>query len=155
MHGIRDAFLYIIRASYGAKLKTYEENNRNIAAIKNLYAIKERLSRVVIENKGFAKLISAHDKADIFFYLDPPYYRTEKMYDTSDFAFYKERHKKLRDILAGIKGKFLLSYNEDVFIRELYQDFIIEEVSRNNNLAMNAEANKMYNELIIHNYELN
>lgn len=153
MHGIRDAFLYIIRAYYGAKLKTYRENNRNIAAIKNLYAIKERLSRVVIENKGFAELISAHDKADTFFYLDPPYYRTEKMYDTSDFAFDKGQHRKRRDILAGIKGKFLLSYNDDVFIRELYQDFIMEEVSRNNNLAMRTGTNKMYNELIIRNYE--
>lgn len=146
-------YLYIIRASYGAKLETYGIKTRNMANVKNLDGIKERLARVVIENKGFEELISAHDKTDTFFYLDPPYYGTEKMYDTGSFVFNEEQHRRLRDMLASIKGKFLLSYNDDVFIRELYQNFKIEEVSRNNNLAVRVGANKMYNELIIRNYE--
>ncbi|MDD3393981.1 MAG: hypothetical protein PHG19_04995 [Anaerotignum sp.] len=41
----------------------------------------------------------------------------------------------LRDTLKGIKGKFILSYNDE-YIRELYMDFVIEEVVRPDNLRM-------------------
>ncbi len=42
---------------------------------------------------------------------------------------------------------FLLSYNDDPFIRELYKDFKMEAISRNNNLS-----NGDYKELLISNY---
>ena len=55
-------------------------------------------------------------------------------------------------MLSGIKGKFILSYNDDEFIRELYRDFNIEAVKRNNNLAARYNTNKEFEELIIRNY---
>jgi len=41
----------------------------------------------------------------------------------------------LRDTLTACKGKFLVSYNDCEFIRELYKDFQIESVSHLNNLC--------------------
>lgn len=145
-------YLYLIRGSYGAKVSTFGGKNRDITTIKNIVDIKKRLSKVVIENKSFEALIASYDKADTLFYLDPPYYKTEKMYDTGDFVFDESQHILLRDILANIKGKFILSYNDNEFIRELYGNFCIDEVSRSNNLAMAFGKNKMYRELIIKNY---
>ena len=75
-----------------------------------------------------------------------------RMYDTGDFVFDESQHIKLRDILSRIKGKFILSYNDDEFIRELYKDFNIEAVKRNNNLAARYNINKEFAELIIRNY---
>lgn len=79
---------------------------------------------------------------------DPPYYKTEKYYGN---LFDEEDHIKLRDILKDIKGKFILSYNDCAFIRELYSDFYIEEVERNNNLVKDGDSR--YKELIIRNYK--
>ena len=66
------------------------------------------------------------------FYCDPPYFETEGHYEV---VFRKEDHLRLRDTLKGIQGKFMVSYNDCVYIRELYQDFQIEAVTRINNLA--------------------
>lgn len=145
-------YLYLIRGSYGAKVSTFGGKSRDISIIKNMVDIKNRLSKVVIENKSFEALIASHDKADTLFYLDPPYYKTEKMYDTGDFVFDESQHILLRDILANIKGKFILSYNNHKFIKALYEDFHIDEVSRSNNLSLKSGKNKTYGELIIRNF---
>ena len=39
------------------------------------------------------------------------------MYDTGEFVFDQQQHILLRDMLANIKGKFVLSYHDDMFIR--------------------------------------
>lgn len=68
-------------------------------------------------------------------------------------VFNIEDHKRLRDVLKNIKGKFLLSYNDCEEIRELYKDFNIEEIERHNNLvARYKDKDKNYKELIIKNY---
>lgn len=108
---------------------------------------------MLIENKSFAKLITAQDGAGTLFYSDPPYHNTEKYYDTGEDGFGEEMHVLLRDTLKGIKGKFILSYNDDEFIRELYKDFVIEEVERSHNLKMAmGNLGSTYKELIIRNF---
>ena len=52
---------------------------------------------------------------------------TEHYYDTDETIFNKDIYIKLRDMLKDIKGKCIISYNDD-FIRELYKDFNIEEI---------------------------
>lgn len=145
-------YLYLIKASYGAKATAYGMKSRDISNADALYGVKERLSRVVIEHKSFDKLITQYNKEDTLFYCDPPYHKTKRIYDTGDFIFDESQHIKLRDMLSRIKGKFILSYNDDEFIRELYKDFNIEAVKRNNNLAARYNTNKEFAELIIRNY---
>ena len=66
-----------------------------------------RLSKVIIENKDFEKLIRQYDRPVSFFYLDPPYYETEKYYkNVGEDGFRKEDHIRLRDTLMTIEGKF-------------------------------------------------
>ena len=72
------------------------------------------------------------------------------MYDTGEFIFDDEQHIKLRDMLKNLKGKFVLSYNDDEFIRELYKDFKIESFERQNNLSL--KSGSTFKELIITNY---
>ncbi len=145
-------YLYLIKASYGAKATAYGMKSRDISNADALYGAKERPSRVVIEHKSFDKLITQYNKEDTLFYCDPPYHKTKRIYDTGDFIFDESQHIKLRDMLSRIKGKFILSYNDDELIRELYKDFNIEAVKRNNNLAARYNTNKEFAELIIRNY---
>ena len=143
-------YLYLIKSSYGARVSTYGSKPRDISNTEFLKDVRKRLSRVVIENKSFEKIISAYDNEGTLFYLDPPYHNTENMYDTGDFIFDEEQHIKLRDMLKNIKGKFVLSYNDDEFIRELYKDFKIEGIERQNNLSLNSGSR--FKEVVITNY---
>ena len=144
---IQRAARYFIkmRISYGANGRQFGCNKKPLQkSTEYLSTVSERFSTVVIENKNYDDLIKVYDRPKAFFYLDPPYYGTEKMYDVS---FTKEDHLNLKQHLSSIKGLFLLSYNDDPFIRELYRDFNIEPIQRSNNLSKGD-----YNELLISNY---
>lgn len=69
-------------------------------------AMKNRLSAVQLECKDALYVIQSRDSEDSFFYIDPPYPGTHqghyKGYEMNDFD-------QLLDLLASIKGKFLLS----------------------------------------------
>lgn len=66
-------------------------------------------------------------------------------------------HKRLRDVLGNIKGRFLLSYDDSPKVRELYKGYEMIEVERqngiNNREGSNRE-NKIYKELWIANYPI-
>lgn len=145
-------YLYLIKGSYGSKKESFGANYRDVTNVKAMKDIKSRLQKVVIEHKSFDELISRYDSEGTLFYCDPPYHNTEKMYDTGDFVFDESQHEKLRGILGSIKGKFILSYNDDEYIRKLYDGFNVEEIERSNNLALRYNKNKEYKELIIRNY---
>lgn len=127
--------------------RTFSCNTKNLAnSINHLSDVQNRLmsSAVVVEHKDFENLINVYDRPTALFYCDPPYHCTEKYYDVQ---FGEADHIRLRNTLATIKGKFLLSYNDDNFIRELYSGFKIEDVERGNNLSSGT-----FKELIITNY---
>ena len=144
-------FFMLIKTSYGADKRTFGCVKKDVLVMNEyLEAIEKRLSKVIIEDKSFDKLITTMDKPDTLFYLDPPYYGTEKYYNT---GFSIEEHILLNSMLKNLNGKFILSYNDCEYIRELYKDFRIESVIRNNNLvARYSDKSNKYAELIIRNY---
>lgn len=140
----RAAMFYVmIKTSYGADSRTYGCNKKNLST-DYLEKIEQRLQNVVIENKDFENLIHVYDRPEALFYCDPPYHKTEKYYDAE---FSEDDHLRLKQCLNGIQGRFILSYNDDNFIRELYHDFQIIPVERQNNLSRGS-----YKELIIKNF---
>ena len=152
MRGLTDiqrAARYFLRMkiSFGADGRTYGCNAKNLSySVDYLTDVQKRLmsSSVVIEHKDFENLIKVYDRPTALFYCDPPYHLTEKYYDVQ---FTEADHIRLHDTLAKIKGKFLLSYNDDEFVRELYKGFKIEAVERSNNISGGR-----FKELIITNY---
>lgn len=103
-------FYMLIKYSYGSNLKAFGANAIDkLNALNHIRKVNERLSKVVIENLDFEMCIQKYDKEETLFYLDPPYFNTESYYKNVEFTI--EDHKRLRDLLKNIKGKFLLSYN--------------------------------------------
>ena len=145
-------FLYLIRASYGSNTRQYGAKPRKMKRAEQIGNISQRLEQVVIENKSYDKLIMAYDKETTLFYCDPPYYKTEDMYDTGGFIFDESKHRNLRDIIGQCKGKAIVSYNDCDFIRSLYKGFHIIEIERQNNLANRYKVDARYRELIIKNF---
>lgn len=144
-------FFILLKTSYGCTGRTYGCVKKDVLGnTEYLTGIAKRLSGVIIENKDFESLLRVYDKPDALSYLDPPYYQAERYYQNE---FSEEDHLRLNKVLGSMKGKFILSYNDSQFIRELYKNFSIEEISRNHNLVNRyKEMNKRYKELLIKNY---
>lgn len=142
-------YFIVIRSSFGANRKNFATDVTNLSGkIDYLSEIQNRLQRVVIEHSDFERLIKIYDRPGALFYLDPPYYAAEEYYN-GNFSF--EDHKRLLNTLKGIKGKFVLSYNADDVILEMYKDFNIIPVTRFNQLS-SASNNTEYKEVIIKNF---
>lgn len=151
----RAAYYYaLIRYSYAAGASTFGSQPH---AMWNNFPLIEsaagRLQKVVIENKDCVKLIRQYDRPESFFYCDPPYYNADQYYEAVSSDGFD--HAGLADALLGIKGKFLLSYNDCPEIRALYDrpGIVVEGISRLSNIAQRYENGKQYPELLISNYD--
>lgn len=142
-------FYILIKESYGNNLRNFGLKNIDImTAVEFLQTASKRLSRVVIENQDFAKIIKTYDRKTTLFYLDPPYYEAEKYYPD---RFCPEDHIRLKQHLQEIKGMFVLSYNDCEPIRTLYEGYKIIEISRQHNMVAKI-GSCQYKELIIKNF---
>ncbi len=65
----------------------------------------------------------------------------------------REDYRRLRDVLTGIKGRFILSINDVPEIREIFQGFFIEEVKTSYTIS-GANKQQKVTEPLIQNYEL-
>ena len=63
-----------------------------------------------VENMDFQLLIEKYDSPTTYFYIDPPYYRTENYYSSHNFD--RSSHLRLSNSIKNITGKFSLSYYE-------------------------------------------
>lgn len=147
-------FYQLIRYSYGSAFESFASQPHSIWNDFPLIDMaSRRLQKVIIENQDFEVLIKHYDSPGSFFYCDPPYYATESYY--KDVGFTKNDHLRLRDTLSKIKGRFLVSYNDCLEIRELwaYEGIHIESVSRMDNFRQRYSGGAMYNELFISNYD--
>ena len=145
------AFFKLIRYSYGSGCTSFGCQPFDVRkCFDAIWQASHRISETVIENKDFEALIRQYDRDNAFFYCDPPYYETEGHYEV---VFRKEDHMRLRDTLKACRGKWMVSYNDCDFIRELYDGYYITAVTRLNNLAQRYEGGCEFPEVIITNYD--
>jgi DNA adenine methylase len=90
--------------------------------INRIMKIAELKSRIAVSNLDGISFLKKMDnkKEDIFIYLDPPYF--QKGADLY-MNFYKENdHKKLSKRVAKLKKKWMVSYDNQEFILNLYAE---------------------------------
>lgn len=93
----------------------------------------------------------------VFIFLDPPYFSAikSKLYGKNGDLHTSFDHKRLCENLKNTAHKFLLTYDDSEFIRELYKDFYCKEFSvqygMNNFKQDKAQKGK---ELLISNFSL-
>lgn len=140
------ATLYLNRANRsgilsGGPIGGYEQNGDwKLDARFNRTMLIERLGKIAKYSKQinvsnfdaitFIKKTSEKysDNSKHFFYLDPPYYLKAK--DLYLNPYKRRDHKKLCEYLTTIqREKWLLSYDDHIFLRELYKHFCIHDVA--------------------------
>jgi DNA adenine methylase len=112
-----------------------------------LSAVHLRLSNVMVENLDWSELVKRYDKPTTFFYLDPPYHKMP--YYKHNFVDADFKH--MAELLRGINGKFILSLNDDEFVRETFKEFTIDKVKVPYSAANQTGKSVAGTELLIHN----
>ena len=78
---------------------------------------QKQLERITTcENMDYYDLHEKYDSESTYFYVDPPYWKTENYYSLHDFD--REDHEKLCLQLRDIQGKFSLSYYDFDLLQE-------------------------------------
>ena len=76
----------------------------------------KKYSRLLCENMDFQDLIKLYDSENTFFYLDPPYLKTQKY----KIKFTVEDFLKLKEIIDKIKGFWFLNHIENDEISRIF-----------------------------------
>jgi len=128
-------FLYLQKISFGGKvagqtfgLSRERAGRFNLTTLEpDLEALHTRLAGVCVTCLDYAEFITRLDSPGTLFYLDPPYWGCEGYYGKALFS--RERFEEMADLLAGLKGRFILSLNDVPEVREIFGRFTIEEVT--------------------------
>jgi len=144
---LKQAFYYFIinRCSFsGATLSggfSLESSKKRftISSIDRLKLLD--LSKLQIHNKDFEELLTnnlidnSNDNTNTLIFLDPPYYleKGSKLYGNKGDMHESFNHKKLFEILSSDTNgfhdkKWLMTYNNCDYIKDLYKDYTIIEV---------------------------
>ena len=88
--------------------------------------VHQRLSGVVVECLPYADFIRRWDRPTTLFYIDPPYWGSEGDYGKG--LFERADFERLADLLAGLKGRFILSLNDKPEVRRIFGRFSLDAV---------------------------
>lgn len=104
-------FYTLIHYSFNCNLRQYKPVVKRAPAGVNLDLLREaskRLQKVWIERLDYQELIRKYDGPNTFFYLDPPY--APPAFASGVYGWPDSEHGRLRRVLVGVQGKFLVSY---------------------------------------------
>lgn len=101
--------------THGRDGKT-QQVSKWIGGIARLPEIHARLQSVQIDNRDFRKILTAYDKPDTLFYLDPPYVPDTRSSGEYRHELTVEDHQELVELLLGIEGYVMLSgYDTELY----------------------------------------
>ena len=121
-------FYYLQRLAFGGKAKgqsfgtaTTSPKRLNLMRLEeDLSAAHLRLHQVVIECLPWQRCIAKYDAPHTLFFLDPPYWQTEGYGE----AFGFEQYEELASVMAGLKGRAVLTINDHPEMRRLFDQFL-------------------------------
>jgi DNA adenine methylase len=94
--------------------------------IVSLADIAKKWIDVVLENKDFGEIIALYDSQNTVFYCDPPF----PLKDFYRLGFTHRDMKMLLDILAKIRGKFVLKLSEDYLRLSYISEFVAKYMAK-------------------------
>jgi DNA adenine methylase len=147
-------FLYLAKNCYAGLVRhrnfawSVSQSNRfNPERIRTLIEeTHRRLARVQIECLPYEQVIAHYDRPETLFYLDPPYYKV-KLYNHN---LEHEDFCRMAELLASVKGKFILSLNDVPEVRSLFKGFTIKSVELS--YTAQKKPGRKFKEVLITNF---
>jgi len=125
----------------------------SIERVKNLASI---LTNIEITNYDYQKVVEAEGK-DVFIFLDPPYYSATKsaLYGKNSNLHKQFHHERFAEIMKGNKHKWLITYDDSDYIRNLFSFANIIEWDLHYGMRnVNINNSQKGQELLIANYDI-
>ncbi|WP_316200436.1 MULTISPECIES: DNA adenine methylase [unclassified Bradyrhizobium] len=145
-------FLYLQRTAFGGKVAGRNFGvsplgaRFNVAKLASaLDELHERLAGVTIECLPWAEFIARYDRPGTLFYLDPPYFGSEKDYGSELFS--RPEYDQMAVVLSRLKGRFILSLNDVPEVRQTFRGFKLRSVQLT--YSVSRGGNQPARELII------
>ena len=133
--------------------------NLYICVLKEFEELKlsrNKLQNVTIENFDFKELVNRYEpRKEDFWYLDPPYVVAEKKGYYRNI-FNEQSHIALKICIDKIdkgNGQFMVSYDDEPEIKELYKNYNIKTISTKYAGTSPEKRKEIKTELVILNYE--
>lgn len=123
----------------------------------NLRSCSKALTKTKLQAQHFDKILTNSKPGDLV-YFDPPYdpvSKTSAFTGYSQGGFGDDSQKLLANVCKDLHAKdvkVLLSNSYTQFVRNLYSDFTIEEVSAKRNINSNASKRGAISEALVRNF---
>ena len=126
------------------------------SSIERVRALSTILDNTLITNLNYQKVVEAKGK-NVFIFLDPPYYSATKsaLYGKNGKLHKSFDHEKFAQILKDVSHKWLITYDDSEYIRDLFSFAYIKEwylTYGMRNVGKNSNQNGK--ELFISNYPI-
>ena len=124
------------------------------SSIEKLRRISVLLQNTVITNLDYSRML-VQDGEKVFLFLDPPYYsqRVSKLYGNNGDLHVQFDHQLFAESVTNCKHNWLITYDDNPYIRSLYQDYYITDWSLQYGMNRSNGITKRGHELIITNYK--
>ncbi len=101
-----------------------------LSSIDRLYNVANIIKNFKFSCDSYENMIQKNGD-NVFIFLDPPYFSAtkSKLYGKNGDLHINFNHHHLNRLLRQTKHRFLLTYDDSEFIRELYKDFHVKEWS--------------------------
>jgi DNA adenine methylase len=136
-----------LRGNYKSKYLTFRDKLSKPVWLNHFMKISDfRLG-------DFETVITEFDSPTTYFYVDPPYFKTENYYSNHDFD--RQDHERVANALRNIQGKFSLSYYDFELLHTWFPEPEFTWVRKEFVKAAAATKGKTQNkgeELLIMNY---
>jgi len=126
------------------------------SSIERVKVLSSILDNTLITNFDYQKLLQADGK-DVFIFLDPPYYSTTKsaLYGKNGNLHKSFDHEKFAELLKETKYKWLITYDDSVYIRNLFSFAYITDWNLTYGMRnVGNNGNQKGKELFVSNYSL-
>ena len=151
-------YYYLVKCSFNNNPQsTFSKNSSDWNTevfIKDLELSRKQLENVVVENLDFRALVDRYPPRETdLWYLDPPYMIATKRKDYYIHTLVQDDHLdllKICNIINDAGGKFMVSYDDDKKVYELYKNYDIEKIPVM--YAGQTHKRGYKNELVITNY---
>lgn len=140
----------------GGFSKAAFEKRFTISSIDRVKLLSSILNETIITNYDFQKVIEKEGE-NVFIFLDPPYYSATKsaLYGKNGNMHKTFDHERFANVLKNTNHKWLITYDDSEYIRELFSFAYINEWSLTYGMRnINENSDKNGKELFISNYEL-
>jgi len=156
------AFFIMNKCSYSGLTEnstfspTASNSNFSLVGADKLVQYSQLIKNWKITNIDYSEVMKGHGSKDTFIFLDPPY-------DIKDFLYGKNRemhkkfdHDRFADHVSHCVHKFMITYNVNERLLELYKNYNLKEWKLRYSMAHRGDKGTNENvktELLITNYE--